>query len=211
MLHKGKNSRQVVLIALALAGIALLSMAVGTMAWLKYQRGLVTMTQIQFATLKLTGETDASLPIELGEINIQEAGRKEMPFRITSKPGTQYILQLGHTTNLPLRYSIYPVDDWYGTKPVQPLDGGYINPSSSNSSLAAPTNTYDTGDTVQQNAEPLYWQSGARVCSDTGIDYYVLVVSWEENTSVYDKETEMIYLTAGLGGYSSNETSSSTN
>lgn len=63
MLHKGKNSRQVVLIALALAGIALLSMAVGTMAWLKYQRGLVTMTQIQFATLKLTGETDASLPL----------------------------------------------------------------------------------------------------------------------------------------------------
>ena len=70
--------------------------------------------------------------------------------------------------------------------------------------------TYSDNATVQKNAEPLYWQSTSLVSNgNDGIDNYVLVVSWTKDDSVTDKETEMIYLTAGLGGYS-NETAEAT-
>ncbi|MGM9605510.1 MAG: hypothetical protein ACI3XG_10670 [Faecousia sp.] len=205
--------KRYLVLVLALAAIALLSVAVGTMAWLKFNRSLLTMTQIQFSTLDLEGQEPDSLPIDLGEIDIRNSGSKEMPFRIRSKPGTQYILQLGHTTNLPLSYEIYPVDEWDGNKSGS-LSGRYLNKDST-TSLAESTSrekTYDAQDSVHQNAEPLYWQStaGACVCSDSGYDYYVLVVSWSGNQDVIDKETEMIYLTAGLGGYTGNETTETT-
>lgn len=215
MFHKGKhkNPRQAILIALALTGIALLSMAVGTMAWLKYNRGLLTMTQIQFSTLDLSGVDIYTLPIDLGEINIREAGRREMPFQVMSKPGTQYILQLGHTTNLPLKYAIYPAAVW-GVADSTALDGQYLNknPATSIAGNEFHDQTYGSQDRVHQNAEPLYWHSkaGACVCSNEGYDYYVLVVSWDADPYVIDKETEMIYLTAGLGGYTGNETTEAT-
>lgn len=212
MFHNGKhkNPHQAILFTLALTIAALLFFTVGTMAWLRIQRNLVTMTKIQFSTLFLQGEEEGSLPIDLGEINIRSSGEKEMPFRILSEQGAQYILQLGHTTNLPLEYKIYPLAAWDGTKPQEPLSGEYLNRSAS--ALADPDSlekTYDSSDKVQQNAAPLYWQSGA-ISSDSGVDYYVLVVSWVGNENIIDKETEMIYLTAGLGGYAGNETTKTT-
>ena len=52
---------------------------------------------------------------------------------------------------------------------------------------------------MQKNAEPLYWQAERTANAKTGIDYYVLVVSWTD-TNVTNKDTEMIYISASLGG-----------
>lgn len=62
---------------------------------------------------------------------------------------------------------------------------------------------------VQRNAEPLYWiasENGLNAMNPRNIirsaektyfcDYYILHISWEKDTVVNDKETDMIYLTA---------------
>lgn len=177
-------------LALALVLAALISAAAGTLAWLQYKRSLQTMTRIQFSTLELKGITEDSIPIDLGEINMKYADKKEMPFRVIANAGTKYILQIGHTTNLPLSYEIFPLDS-NGSK------------GESVTLNRITTQTYSDGEKVQPNAEPVYWQSTPIL--STGEDTYVLIISWEDS-DVIDKDTEMIYLTAGLGGYETNET-----
>ena len=64
---------------------------------------------------------------------------------------------------------------------------------------------------VQSNAEPLYWlaqENGLDVMNPKNVqtntttgtayfcDYYVIKISWDQNTVINDKETDMIYLTA---------------
>ena len=159
------------------------------------------MTKIHFSKLMLTGTDTDTVPINLGEIIMKETGSEERPFRVIANAGTKYILQLGHTTNLPLTYQIFSLDS----------NG---NQGESVTLNRITTQTYGAGEKVQQNAHPEYLQSDARVCSVDGMDDYVLVVSWtitEENkNSIVDKDTEMIYLTAGIGGYETNETTETT-
>ena len=195
--RKHRMPPQLILITLILAAVVVLTAIAGTRAWLYYHRELGTMTKIHFSELELTGTDTDTVPINLGEINMKETGLKEMPFRVHANPGTKYILQLGYTTNLPLSYEIYTLDS-NETK---------CNPVTLKAITAQ---TYSDGEKVQQNAYPEYLQSDARVCSTVGQDDYILVVSWtitEENKkSIVDKDTEMIYLTAGIGGYETNET-----
>ena len=199
--RKHRMPPQLILITLALAAVVVLTAIAGTRAWLYYHRELGTMTKIHFSKLELTGTDTDTVPINLGEINMKETGSKEMPFRVHANPGTKYILQLGYTNNLPLTYQIFTLDS----------NGSKGEPVTLNSITAQ---TYGAGEKVQQNAYPEYLQSDARVCSVDGMDDYVLVVSWtitEENkNSIVDKDTEMIYLTAGIGGYETNETSETT-
>lgn len=194
---KHRMPPQLILITLALAAAVVLTAIAGTRAWLYYHRELGTMTKIHFSELELTGTGTDAVPINLGEINMKETGSKEMPFRVHANPGTKYILQLGYTNNLPLTYEIFPLDS-----------NGNQGESVTLNSIT--TQTYSAGEKVQQNAYPEYLQSDARVCSTVGQDDYILVVSWtitEENKkSIVDKDTEMIYLTAGIGGYETNET-----
>ena len=216
-----KMPRRVLILILALCVAAVLALATGTVAWLTYDRSLLTATKIQFSTIDLEGQEIGSVPINLGEIDVRTDGSKSMPFRVRCKPNTPYLLQLGHTTNLPsLSYKIYRFDTWQKEtwEPTPgsdtPIDGAYLN-KDVETGLANRTGeyhdkTYSVYTTVQKNAEPLYWQSTSLVSNgDNGIDNYVLVVSWTKDDSVTDKETEMIYLTAGLGGYS-NETAEAT-
>lgn len=196
-------------LALALVLAALISAAAGTLAWLQYKRSLQTMTRIQFSTLKLTGIDVDSIPVDLGEINMKDAGRKEMPFRVIANAGTKYILQIGHTTNLPLSYKICV---YKSNAEGDPIEGSNLNLSGDGRTATTTyhSQTYIDGenkDKVQPNAEPVYWQSTPIL--STGEDTYVLIVSWEDSNEidkVIDKDTEMIYLTAGLGGYETNET-----
>lgn len=209
--RKHRMPLQLILITLALTAVVVLVAIAGTRAWLFHQREMATMTMIQFSELNLEGQNVGTLPIDLGEIDMKDAGFKRIPFRVRAKAGTNYILQIGHTTNLPLSYEIQLLDSWDGeTEKV--ISGANLNLAEDNPTANDKYHgqTYITGENVQINAEPVYWQSGPCICDGSGIDNYVLIVSWSYDEGVVDKDTEMIYLTAGIGGYETNETTETT-
>lgn len=200
MFHKfrDKKPRQLTIIAVSLAVLVLITAAVGTRAWLSTRRTLQTITKVQYYTLDLIGSDVGTIPINLGEINIKNENSKEIEFGVLSKPYTKYKLQLGHTTNLRLTYEIFRENG-------QKIEGSYLNETDKNSNLANNTYhsaTYESSDLVQKNAEPLYWvsNSGQCVCGEDSHDKYVLRISWDSTdiSNITDKETEMIFLTAGL-------------
>ena len=102
-------------------------------------------------------------------------------------------MQLAHTTNLPLTYEIYTASEWaQKTTRIKEANA---------EEKQYPDQTYNTGDHVQTNAQPLYWLAECTANATTGIDYYVLVVNWKSGTtaeSVINKDTEMVYLSASL-------------
>lgn len=180
-----------VLIAV-LAAAVLLSALGGTMAWLRYARSLHTLARIQVPSMTLTGpQGESTLPVALGDMDLSQPGSKESIFRIASNKGTHYILQLAHTTNLPLNYTIYKLSSASDPSRETPLAGSYRNGDGTLHSV-----TYGDYDKVQKNAQPLYWQS--EVQTSSGEEFYVLVVTWD--AGVNNKETDMIYITAGIGG-----------
>ena len=187
--HKQNRLRWALLLSGILVTASALAAVMGTAAWLTSQRSLSTLTKIDFVTLTLEGQTEDSVPVNLGALTIGEA--KEMPFRIVTKKNANYILQLAHTTNLPLTYEIYAADEWAEKKKLI-KDTDALGQQYSDL-------TYKTGDQVQKNAQPLYWLSNRTANAKNGIDYYVLVVNWS-NTNVTNKDTEMIYISASLGG-----------
>lgn len=189
--HKRNRLRWALLLSGILVTASALAAVMGTAAWLTSQRSLSTLTKIDFVTLTLEGQTEDSVPVNLGALTIGEA--KEMPFRIVTKKNANYILQLAHTTNLPLTYEIYAASEWAVKKDLikepDALEKQYHK------------ETYGTYTNVQINAEPLYWQAERTANPKNGIDYYVLVVNWKSGTtaeSVINKDTEMVYLSASL-------------
>lgn len=194
--HKRNRLRWALLLSGILVTASALAAVMGTAAWLTSQRSLSTLTKIDFVTLTLEGQTEDSVPVNLGALTIGEA--KEMPFRIVTKKNANYILQLAHTTNLPLTYEIYTASEW-AKKTTLIKDKNAQE-------LQYPDQTYNTGDHVQTNAQPLYWLAERTANAKTGIDYYVLVVNWSDTTNVTNKDTEMIYISASLGGDSNAQT-----
>lgn len=193
------NHRRVrwkLLLSVALASIALFAAVAGTTAWLAADRSLTTLTKIDFVTLTLEGKTTDSEPVNLGTLEVGKS--KEMPFRIVTKKNAQYQLQLAHTTNLPLTYEIYTASEWAVKK------GLIKKPDAPEKQYHE--ETYGTYTNVQKNAEPLYWLAECTANAKTGIDYYVLVVNWSDTTNVTNKDTEMIYISASLGGDSNAQT-----
>ena len=189
--HKQNRLRWALLLSGILVTASALAAVMGTAAWLTSQRSLSTLTKIDFVTLTLEGRTEDSVPVNLGVLPIGEA--KEMPFRIVTKKNANYILQLAHTTNLPLTYEIYTADEW--AKKTTPIKEANAQEKQHHAE------TYGTYTNVQINAEPLYWLSNRTANATTGIDYYVLVVNWKSGTtaeSVINKDTEMVYLSASL-------------
>ena len=95
------------ILALVLTLTALLAAIVGTMAWLRYVRSLQTITQISLIQLPLVGpDGTESLSIEPGEIDMSSSGSKEFVFGVEPQNTNTYWLQLAHTTNLSLTYTI---------------------------------------------------------------------------------------------------------
>lgn len=187
--HKQNRLRWALLLSGILVTASALAAVMGTAAWLTSQCSLSTLTKIDFVTLTLEGQTEDSVPVNLGALTIGEA--KEMPFRIVTKKNANYILQLAHTTNLPLTYEIYTASEWAVKKDL------IKKPDAPEKQYHE--KTYGTYTNVQKNAEPLYWQAKCTANAKNGIDYYVLVVNWS-NTNVTNKDTEMIYISASLGG-----------
>lgn len=204
--HEPARIRWKLLLTVALASVALIAAVAGTTAWLSASRSLTTLTRIDFVTLTLEGKTTDSEPVNLGTLEIGKT--KEMPFRIVTKKNAEYLLQLAHTTNLPLTYEIYTAAEWYEGSVAK---GDLVKATNAEENTYH-DETYNSGDSVQTYAEPLYWISGTRKAdANTGIDYYVLVVSWKDGTTkenVTNKDTEMVYLSASLlGGADDAETS----
>lgn len=172
-------------LALALAGTALLALIASTLAWLNFNRTLQTITRMQMPILWLKesdGETNAT-EIELGNLDFSKPGSKEIPFAVYATAKTKYILQLAHTTNLPLSYSLYRKDE--------------NNLTLVGFSPKTVGNDYSYGNygNVQTQAYPVYQQTDQPIeIGRNDVHYFVLKVEWTD-TNVSAKETDMIYLT----------------
>ena len=146
-------------------------------------------------------------------------------------------MQIGHTTNIPFTYKLYKAtEDNSGTviyvgadnithkykKSDTEIKGKYLNKISDDKILANSTGTYheqtyESYSKIQENAEPLYWQSNDTTLG-TGtdlIDYYILTVSWKKRGSeqtksdddkykyiddIEDKETDIVYISVSAIG-----------
>lgn len=208
--------------ALALVFVTLAAASVGTLTWMRYARSLQTITKISSPILTIQGSTPGTLAMNLGDIDVESGNRREYVFGVSSNQTAQYKLQLAHTTNIPLTYTIYHATKGSGTGSVcmesgisfyysSTLDGHYLNQSAEDQRIAEKDGTYhnltyktDSGNysNVQTYAEPLYWQSSepkSIASGEENTQFYVLVVSWGSGLK-NDKETDMIYLTAFTGG-----------
>lgn len=172
-------------LALALAGTALLALIASTLAWLNFNRTLQTITRMQMPILWLKesdGETNAT-EIDLGNLDFSKADSKDIPFAVYATANTKYILQLAHTTNLPLTYSLFRL---YGEEKT---------PVAFHSKSVDDRYSYGNYSSLQDNARPEYQQTDRPIeIGRNEVHYYVLKVEWT-NTNVSPKETDMIYLT----------------
>lgn len=197
------QKRQLVL-ALVLATVVAVIM--GTLAWLNYERGLITMARMQMPILYLRDEAGSDISrIDLGSLDIGSTIPTLRVFGVYATADTQYMLQLSHTTNLPLSYKIYQASQSVLDGLTGKVDKFYYddkNPITGSQLTDTHAITFGSYAQVQYNAEPVYWQADdARKIKRGETQYYVLEVNWEQSAlsdevkrSLY-KETEMIYVT----------------
>lgn len=180
------------------------------------------------------GNAYAIRQLELSNIDVSVKERyKDVVFCVYSASRFDYHLQLGHTTNIGFHYTIYPatkvesggdveyLGDHYEIgkegNTFKPLTGGYLNKIDGNTLLANSGDNYhdktyakaegsaEHYDTVQKNANPLYWKTDEKSPMQfptekdgdlrVYINYYVLRISWDSSV-VNNKETDMVYLMA---------------
>ena len=174
------------------------------------------------------GNKESCAYIDMSGIDVSDPDvtSKEFVFSVYSSVLGNYKIQLAHTTNIPFTYRRYKATacdengervenlvvyhskldstEYYYTKGEE-ITGSYINRESTEF-LADSTQheaTYGKYNNVQKNAEPLYWQNDTAIKAEEKdekgfVDYYVLEVSWQNGTVKNDKETDMVYITAGM-------------
>ena len=220
--HAKSNNKPWIIAVISLA--VLLVTAVGVYAWFTNQKSLATITRVN-APMALSigaGAKEDSKYIDMGGIDVSgETKKKDFVFCVYSDETVgNYKIQLAHTTNIPFDYTVYKATEsnengdvlyvdksntnHYYTKGAE-ISGAYLNQKEADK-IANDTlhdKSYGTYSSVQKNAEPLYWQSGSIAPlqpteTNTGfVDYYILEVSSEENVPA-DKETDIVYITAGI-------------
>jgi hypothetical protein len=212
------------------AAILVVLFAVGAMslAWFNYQRGLQALTAVNdpIHLYIRAGHGDDVARLYLGDIDVENSlGSADYVFSVESEEAADYTLQLAHTTNIGFQYEIYRavestestenavayegadgVTYYYTYTESAKVSGAYLNRTNS-TGLADQTYhevTYQDYDNVQKNAEPLYWQgvvTPARAADGSSqLDYFILHITWEAGTIQNDKETDIVYLTAGRSG-----------
>lgn len=213
------NKRLLVIAAVSL--VVLLMTSVTAYAWFTNRRRLDTMTKINApSTLVIgAGNKEDSINIDLGSIDVESGTNKYVVFCVYSDLSAQkYKVQLARTTNINFTYTIYQASEsaadsgdakyvdangnsHYYTK-GSALTGTYLNPNGTIAGNTLHDRSYGNYNYVQQNAEPLYWQSDEiteHTEDGTGFaDYYILEVSWTEGYKPINKETDMVYITAGI-------------
>lgn len=233
-----KRKSKIIYIVLLLC---LLGVAAGlTYAWFRQSYSLSTVAKIK-ASIRLdlaAGNGEDASRFQIGTVDTTGEGvtSKDYVIAVKKDKPTNYILQIGHTTNIPFTYILYEAakDDNGGVIYVgsdnktykyakgKEISGSYLN-KTENKLLATDKyhnqtyGNYSKSDHVQENAEPLYWQSTDTLGSGTdSIDYYILTVSWakrpagqqEDKTNdkykyiddIEDKETDIVYISVSAKG-----------
>ena len=163
---------------------------------------------MQMPILYLKDETGGDTSqISLGSLDINSDQGTRCVFGVYATARTEYMLQLSHTTNLPLSYKIYRASRSAFDGFTGQVGKFYYRESdlvSGDNLSVKDTHKITFGDNkkVQYNAEPVYWQaSKAREISRKELQYYVLEVNWDTDALTEEvkrnlyKETEMIYVT----------------
>ena len=235
-----KRKSKIIYIVLLLC---LLGVAAGlTYAWFRQSYSLSTVAKIK-ASIRLdlaAGNGEDASRFQIGTVDTTGEGvtSKDYVIAVKKDTPTNYILQIGHTTNIPFTYTLYKAtEDNSGTviyvgadnithkykKSDTEIKGKYLNKISDDKILANSTGTYheqtyESYSKIQENAEPLYWQSNDTTLG-TGtdlVDYYILTVSWakrpagqqEDKTNdkykyiddIEDKETDIVYISVSAIG-----------
>ena len=235
-----KRKSKIIYIVLLLC---LLGVAAGlTYAWFRQSYSLSTVAKIK-ASIRLdlaAGNGEDASRFQIGTVDTTGEGvtSKDYVIAVKKDKPTNYILQIGHTTNIPFTYKLYKAtEDNSGTviyvgadnithkykKSDTEIKGKYLNKISDDKILANSTGTYheqtyESYSKIQENAEPLYWQSNDTTLG-TGtdlVDYYILTVSWakrpagqqEDKTNdkykyiddIEDKETDILYISVSAIG-----------
>lgn len=228
-----KRKSKIIYIVLPLC---LLGVAAGlTYAWFRQSYSLSTVAKIK-ASIRLdlaAGNGEDVSRFQIGTVDTTGDGvtSKDYVIAVKNDKPTNYILQIGHTTNIPFTYTLYKaksgtINDnnvvYVGEKETfyykkgEAVSGDYLNKISDDKILANSTGTYheqtyESYSKIQENAEPLYWQSTDTLGSGTDlIDYYILTVSWEKRPAgqtkdetndkykyiddIEDKETDIVYI-----------------
>ncbi len=196
-----KRKSKIIYIVLLLC---LLGVAAGlTYAWFRQSYSLSTVAKIK-ASIRLdlaAGNGEDASRFQIGTVDTTGDGvtHKDYVIAVKKDKPTNYILQIGHTTNIPFTYTLYKAtEDNSGTviyvgadnithkykkSDPDPVRGKYLNKKSDDKILANDkyhSQTYESYSKIQENAEPLYWKSNdTTLGSGTDlVDYYILTVSW---------------------------------
>lgn len=234
-----KRKSKIIYIVLLLC---LLGVAAGlTYAWFRQSYSLSTVAKIK-ASIRLdlaAGNGEDASRFQIGTVDttgdsVTSKDYKDYVIAVKKDKPTNYILQIGHTTNIPFTYTLYKAtEDNSGTviyvgadnithkykKSDAEINGKYLNKKSEDIILANDKyhgQTYESYSNIQENAEPLYWQSTDALGGGTDlIDYYILTVSWKKRGSeqtksdddkykyiddIEDKETDIVYISVSAKG-----------
>ena len=207
------------------AAVVMIAGSATAYAWFTNQRRLATITKVNSPTVLAigAGAKESSLNIDMGGIDVEdESGKKDFVFSVYSDESVEkYKLQIAHTTNIDFVYTVYkavehtsdPGNDrveytaengnvYYYTKSGGAIPGSHLNQSGKIADKSLHDKSYGGYNRVQENAEPLYWQTADVIQPANNnlsgfLDYYILEISWSDD-AVNNKETDMVYLTAGI-------------
>lgn len=208
--------------AIAMALLALLIVPV--FGWMYMERSMETMSKINIPyALKLgAGNTRPIQELELSNIDVSgEQKYKDIVFCVySSQENREYDLQLAHTSNIGFTYNIYhAAKDKNGSvnylkenySQRAELKGRYLNKQADSKYATDEFHgiTYDSYNSVQKSAEPLYWKTTEKqILNEKNsaitkiidedkyyVDYYILRISWDD-TVQNNKETDIIYIMA---------------
>lgn len=205
-------------------------------AWLTYWNKLNSISVLQIPSkISISGANRSEMQkisLEMTSADTQEDGRITIRRVFCIESTDDFLLEVAHTTNISdMDIKIFPVSNansepektsgsvqgvdveegrvFYYDPDEEALDGKYINQAGKIANNSLHGDTYAEGDTVQQNAEPLYWltddvetynkdgyyRTGTAADGTTQIcyRYYVLQLSWKVQQS---EETDIVYLLA---------------
>lgn len=216
---------------------AVLCFAGGTYAWFRYLQQLNTVSLVQTPSkLTISGANRSEMTrisLELTPDDSQNGNQVTIRRVFCIESTDDFKLEVIRTTNIEnMDIKIYPVkasasdlnsgtvkgndgiSTYYYNPDSESLSGSYLNQVADQQIAIQAGNdrtlhgeNYIPEDTVQKNAEPLYWRAGAKQdfdnsdysASGTATDgtaihyrYYVLQLSW----STEKQETDMVYLLA---------------
>ncbi len=223
--------------------LCLLGVAAGlTYAWFRQSYSLSTVAKIK-ASIRLdlaagNGEDVSRFQIGTVDTTGEVVTSKDYVIAVKKDKPTNYILQIGHTTNIPFTYTLYKAGNrtendnnvvyvgekgTFYYKKVAVVSGDYLNKEKNENNIILANDTYHEQtygcySKIQENAEPLYWQSTDTLgdTKDSLIDYYILTVSWAKRPAgqtkdktndkykyiddIEDKETDIVYISVSAKG-----------